>query len=47
MTHDEAMIVASEVEEAIKDLKHLYLSIIIKSSGERQVIIRKKGANNG
>lgn len=47
MTQDEAMVVATEVEQAIKELKHLYLSIIIKSNGERQVIVRKKGVVYG
>ncbi len=43
MDQETALAVALEVQEAIKDLPHLYVSIIIKESGIRQVVIRKKG----
>lgn len=43
MNHDTAMEVASEVEQAIKHLKHLYISILVKENGIRQVVVRKKG----
>lgn len=42
MGQEEALQVAQDVQEAIKELPY-YVSIIIKTNGERQVIIRKKG----
>jgi len=44
MTHDEALKVAQDVQQVIKDLPY-YVSIVIKSNGERQVIIRIGGKN--
>ncbi len=42
MEHEEALKVAHEVQEAIRELDHLYVSVIIKPDGKRQVIIRRK-----
>lgn len=35
--------VAHEVQEAIKDLDHLYVVILVKPNGERDVKIKLKG----
>lgn len=48
MRHEEALKCAHEVGNAIKDLDHLYVSIIIRQNGERQVVIRlKEGGHYG
>lgn len=46
MQHQEAVLIGQEVSEAIKTLEHLYVSIIVKSDGNRIVVIRKKGDHN-
>lgn len=43
MKHEEALRVALEVQEAIRELEHLYVAVIIKENGNRVVVIRKKG----
>lgn len=43
MTQSIAEKVAKEVEEAIKDLTHLYVVILIRENGERDVKIKVKG----
>lgn len=46
MNHKEAMDVGQRVQEAIKHLDDLYVSIIIKENGHRQVVIRQKGGSD-
>lgn len=43
MTQNIAEKVAHEVQEAIKDLDHLYVVILVKPDGERDVKIKLKG----
>ena len=46
MKHQDAIETGRRVQEAIKHLDDLYVSIIIKENGGRQVVIRKKGVDN-
>lgn len=46
MKHEEALEVAKEVEDSIKHLTHLYVSVIIKENGNRTVVVRKKGVSD-
>lgn len=41
MTHEDAMQVAQEVQEAIKSLDHLYVTILRKENGHYFVTIKK------
>lgn len=43
MTQNVAEKVAHEVTEAIKDLDHLYVVILVRADGERDVKIKLKG----
>lgn len=43
MTQNIATQVAHEVEEAIKHLDHLYVVILVRENGERDVKIKLKG----
>lgn len=43
MTQSIAEQVAHEVQEAIRDLEHLYVVILVKPDGERDVKIKVKG----
>lgn len=43
MEHDKALAYAQEVQTAIKHLEKLYVSVIIKQNGHRQIVIREKG----
>lgn len=45
MKHEEALRVAHEVANAIKDLEHLYVVIVVKANGEREVKVKKGGLN--
>lgn len=47
MEHDKAVTYATQVQDAIKHLDNLYVSVIIKENGHRQIVIREKGGNNG
>ena len=43
MTQSIAEKVAHEVQEAIRDLDHLYVVILVRADGERDVKIKVKG----
>lgn len=43
MTQNIAEKVAHEVQEAIRDLDHLYVVILVRQDGEREVKIKLKG----
>lgn len=45
MNQKEAEKVAHEVQEAIRELDHLYVVILVKQSGEREVKIKLNGTH--
>lgn len=46
MKHLEAVETGQRVQEAIKHLDDLYVSIVIRENGGRRVVIRKKGGED-
>lgn len=50
MTQDEAMYYANKVDDSLKATgldKELYISIIIRESGHRLLVLREKGVRDG
>jgi len=45
MNQDTALKVAHEVQHAIKDLDHLYVVVVVKENGERDVKVKLKGGH--
>ncbi len=43
MKQQEAIIVAEQVTKAIQHIDTLYVSIVLKNGGNREVVIRMKG----